>query len=549
VQIRIGWASLPTASGLGSSVRVSRAAALQAARTRDDQLEDALGATVKLRRALTDLRDVLTQRGTAARPARSSSSDGTGMDVDSRSTTLRSTEEVNTTPTSYGPVQPTWTGGSSAGVTVSGVYKGDEGTQTLTIEMSSDGDRTVGGTESIRLKMVDQDGYRVQTVSIAANAPAGTEVTYRNGITLTLGAGTVLQDDTFTLDVSTLEGTAVDPDKALGGTGVDSARLDAGQSVVAGSFEVQGVTIAVDPSDSLHDVLARITASAAGVDATFDSATESVVLTRRDASDGDLVVGGDTSGFLAAVKLDGASATLGHTADQDRVIADVAALSAVTSGSVVVNGTSVAFDVGVDTLSDVLDRIGSEAGVSAMLMGNLVTIQATDGGDLTLSDGGTGLFDALNLRTGTIKAQRGTGPGRSETVEAMKQVTTELGTLYRVAGAIEQLPSVLEGMRSAVEGLVREAAGDDDRAIVRTGVGLEFDFREDAREVVKLTSSGRALERALARNRHAVGEFFGVYERKGEGMLDRLIERLEADQKALRKETGTSTGLLLRTVA
>ena len=55
-------------------------------------------------------------------------------------------------------------------------------------------------------------------------------------------------------------------------------------------------------------MVAKITASAADVTASFDAATDSVVLTENTAGAG-LVVGNDTSGFLAATKLAGATPT------------------------------------------------------------------------------------------------------------------------------------------------------------------------------------------------------------------------------------------------
>ncbi|MEO0604287.1 MAG: hypothetical protein AAF211_22820, partial [Myxococcota bacterium] len=131
MQLRIGWATLPRASSVGTA-RVSRAAQLQRAGARDDALDNALGATSKLRGALGDLRDVLGRAGVGSRPARISSSAAVGLDTGVRSTTLSSTEEINTTPTSYGDREPTWQNGSSAGVTIGGTYNGDQGTRTLT---------------------------------------------------------------------------------------------------------------------------------------------------------------------------------------------------------------------------------------------------------------------------------------------------------------------------------------------------------------------------------------------------------------------------------
>ncbi|MEO0605128.1 MAG: hypothetical protein AAF211_27105, partial [Myxococcota bacterium] len=416
-------------------------------------------------------------------------------------------------------------------------------TRTLTIEMSSSGDRTVGGSEQIRLLMMDETEDRIEVRSINAGDP--TTVTYANGLTLTLSAGDIFKDDRITIDVSVDEGTTVDPDAALNGTGAASARLEDGHTIVAGSFDVQGVSIAVDPSDTIHDVLQRITDSAAGVDATFDAASDAVRLTRRNTLEETVVIDNDTSGLIAALKLDSATAVVGNTPDQEQVMSSVAGLASVSSGSITVNGTSVAFDVTVDTLEDVLGRIEDEADVGVSLTGASVSLTARNGQDLTLSDGGTGLLDALELQAGTVKAVRGSGPDRQETMEAMKEFVRTLDELMQAASSVELAPTVLVGLRDEVESLFREAEGGSDRAHLRTAIGLDLDFRDDAREIVSLRSNGRAMERLLARDRFAVQDFFGIDQGDGEGLLDRLLDRLKTDKQELRSMTGTSTGLMV----
>ena len=80
------------------------------------------------------------------------------------------------------------------------------------------------------------------------------------------------------------------------------------RGVVAGSFQVNGVTVNVLANDTLRSVLAKITTSSAGVTARFDAATERVTLTAKSPGQTPITVGADTSGFLSAVKLDGTAA-------------------------------------------------------------------------------------------------------------------------------------------------------------------------------------------------------------------------------------------------
>jgi hypothetical protein len=68
--------------------------------------------------------------------------------------------------------------------------------------------------------------------------------------------------------------------------------------VTAGSFEVNGVTIAVDPADSITDILDRINASGAGVTASLTTDQEVRIV---GSGGGSVVLSGDTSGLLSAV--------------------------------------------------------------------------------------------------------------------------------------------------------------------------------------------------------------------------------------------------------
>ncbi len=111
-----------------------------------------------------------------------------------------------------------------------------------------------------------------------------------------------------------VSGSRINPDAAFNGTGEESPGFEDGFSVSAGSFEINGATIEVAEDDSLSSVFAKINASDAGVSASFDAATQKVTFTANDTGNTTIDAGNDTSGFLAAVKLD-ESATF--TAGQD----------------------------------------------------------------------------------------------------------------------------------------------------------------------------------------------------------------------------------------
>lgn len=102
---------------------------------------------------------------------------------------------------------------------------------------------------------------------------------------------------------------AVDPSKNL-----NEARF-AGGAVTAGTFFVNGVEITVDPvTDSLSDVVQRITDSDAGVSASYDSATDSILLVSKSLGSRTVALTAGTSNFLAMTNLAAATQTAGNDA-------------------------------------------------------------------------------------------------------------------------------------------------------------------------------------------------------------------------------------------
>ena len=81
-----------------------------------------------------------------------------------------------------------------------------------------------------------------------------------------------------------------------------------GDSTGAGAFTINGVTINYNTStDNLNDVLSRITNSAAGVTATYDSLNNRFVLTNKTTGDTGITINDVTGNFLTATGLAGAS--------------------------------------------------------------------------------------------------------------------------------------------------------------------------------------------------------------------------------------------------
>src|SRR5690606_35672021 len=83
-----------------------------------------------------------------------------------------------------------------------------------------------------------------------------------------------------------------------------------------GSFTINGVSIDFDvDADSLSTVLARINASSAGVTASFDSASDRVVLTNKSTGDLGISLSEAAGGLLGALGLtNGTTFTAGENA-------------------------------------------------------------------------------------------------------------------------------------------------------------------------------------------------------------------------------------------
>lgn len=200
--------------------------------------------------------------------------------------------------------------------------------------------------------------------------------------------------------------------------------------ITAGTFTVNGATIAIETSDTLDDVFARINSATGGAvtarigDAATDGApyANKIIL-----SGGTLTVGsaGDTSNFLKSFKLDNAlqgtdPQNAGNSAlvstGQLGVVQRTKALDSANLAAPVgtgwvfsINGVNVDYDLTEDSLKDILDRINaSAAGVTASYdsLNDQVVLQsrATGASSIVLDDKGGSLLQALGLTTGTTTA-------------------------------------------------------------------------------------------------------------------------------------------------
>lgn len=500
-----------------------------------------------LRRDLDRLdrtRDVLTrfERSEArdAGPAAAISTAALGLTAQATATTLRSTAEVNTTPTSFTPFGPTVSGATTSLPSVGGTYDGAQGDDVLSFQFRDNA--VVGSSDRLRVRVRDGAGNVIDNLNFR-NQPVGFTRTLSNGLGLSLGAGSTVKNDTFQVSVSTTTGSAVDPSQPFDGTRNQNPNFEAGTSVGAGTFEVNGAVISVAANDSIDSVLAKITASAAGVDASFDASSEAVVLTQRTlGSAAHISVANDTSGFLAATKLAAAGEVLGQDGDPTaQPIADVPELAGVADGQLSINGVAISVTIATDSLGDVLDRINaSAAGVTATLdpQSQRVSITSDDpAASLVLSGDSSGLLSDLRIAQGTYapRAAEAERFEKTRVFEAPESLTSDLRQLRRSLNALfsgsfsaipdDELGSLRERLVDALTDSFESLSHEEVGKRFRSGLGLDFDLEPRSGKLLAIDSS--RLRRSLANDADALARLLFSEEEDGErGIVPVLSARL-----------------------
>ena len=335
-----------------------------------------------------------------------------GLDVTSpqSTSTIRSTAEMNTATTSLSAYDLAFASSTSY-AQVSGAYSGTATSLTFKITAAT----TISGSASLlSFRVTDQSNNQVATYTGMVTAGQVLDVG-STGLKVRFTAGTLGLNTTSTANVSQT-GTDVNA-AALFNAGWGSAPVfENYQTVSAGSFTINGTTIAVNANDSINSVISRINSSAAGVTASVsgdkiklstnsksNSNSNSNSKSNSDSED-NIVLGGDTSGFLAATRLSGATTTRGNVRDDQRVLSKTTQFSSVTSGSFSVNGVSISVNKDTDTLTSIMSRINSSgAGVTASFDSaqNKLILNTTGNSEdlITVSGDTTGFLTAAKLST------------------------------------------------------------------------------------------------------------------------------------------------------
>ena len=411
------------------------------------------------------------------------SGSGLGLDLRHTAAQLDSGDEINASPMSFAPFGPTWDDGSSAQITIGGEYDGTHGSGELGFEVRWAGTH---GVDDIRIRVEDPQGRRIRNVTLRDHHPLDRTYDLRNGLYLQLGPGDLINRDYTTIQVSDVVGSAVDPDKPLGGIRNDNPNFQYGMPpIVDGSFNLNGEHISVSTSDTLNDIVDRINQSSTGVTAVFNDVTERIEIVQDTLGEVPTIeLQNDTSNFLQASKLDNANLVAGIDPESIKAFDDVAAFSAVQSGNIVVNGRAIALDTANDTLTTMIDKINaSPAGVVASFDADTqqVQIEARNARSrLEIDSNGTNFFSALKLPEGYVDPEstgRGISRRRSYAIaDSFGDVFNELNYLFRDRSFLGNGANAA-AFRSPLEAAIKGVLGES----LQDFLGLGFSDSENAR--------------------------------------------------------------------
>lgn len=425
-------------------------------------------------------RDVVEQVSTVRSSASALALDTTTAEAAS---TLASTSEANTAATSYEKVFLSFATGTST-ATLSGVYTGTGGAAGATQLRFDMGNNVTLGASATTLKFKVRDQNNDVLLDYSASVRAGDVISLGAsiGLSIKFSAGTLKSTDLATSNVSKTTPTNIDANATFNNADLNlRPRFEGGAQVVAGSFQVNGVSVAVNAGDTVNTVLARISSSGAGVTASF--AGDRVTLQTAAASEQNITLSGDTSGFLAALKLTGATSTKGNVHDDVQALGQVAAFAGVAAGSFQLNGVSISVAPSTDTLQGLLGRINaSGAGVTASYGGaarEVTFTPNTAGATLNVANDTSGVLAALGISTGiqgskvnAAAAFNGTGTG-SPLFDAGVSVGTGSFTVNGVSIAVaanDSVDSVLARITASAAGVTAsyDTAADRVNLVAKT---------------------------------------------------------------------------------
>ncbi len=469
--------------------------------------------------------------------------------------TLTSAEEISTKSKTIVDRTPEWsTPGASGTPIITGEYTGLTDA-TYELRYSGSNPHTIGDPSRAGRVSFFKNGVSIGAANMPKNFAGGTfNLDLAAGLTVTFHKGDIIgARGVATVEALTNVDVVSDPDAAFDGSDNGTHNLDS--AVTAGSFEINGSTIQVEADDTIRSVIRTINSSGAGVSAAYDGSTDTVTLTHQTPGAETISVGSDTSGFLAAVKLDTATTTAGDVDEREVAMAGVAELAGISSGSFQINGVSIFLDPSTDTLSDLITRVGDSAAGATLSYsasnGKLSIRSATSGAELTVENDTTGLFSTFGVAEGTTEAKTTRGMSQHLIREMVDQVAEMVDFINQMTFVVDNESLINDGAKTArnqVRAAIQEGfstSGDT----IRTRFGLTFHVGADSTQsFIELGKNGeRALHRALEqRPTEVLPMLFGS--RNQAGLLTNTLNGLDAAQDTLTGRYG-SVGMLLNVAA
>jgi flagellar hook-associated protein 2 len=338
------------------------------------------------------------------------------------------------------------------------------------------------------LNNLQADAKKLKDPTLFTNRTAATS----DATVATASAASGATTGTFTFSISQLATAAqnngasnisqklvpdgIPADVTLGTAGFSTA-------ITAGTFTVNGAQVTVSASDSLQQVFDNIAAATNNtVTASYDATKDGIKLTSASAIS--LGSAADTSNFLQVAQLYNngsgnlaSTGALGH-AKLTATLANAGLTTAVAdggsgNGAFTLNGVTINYNSGTDSLQDVLDRInGSAAGVDAhydslnnrfvlqnKTTGNVgISLQDTTGNFLAatgLAAGGTftagqNLLYTVNGNAQVLQSQSNTINGDSSTINGLSLTALKTGDVSVTVG------SDTSGVTSALQSFVND---------------------------------------------------------------------------------------------
>jgi hypothetical protein len=424
---------------------------------------------------------------------RSSMLDGGALGLDTTTpesaSIIQSTEEANTTATSYGVLQAAFNNGQTSLGNLSGAYKGtgaaaNATSLTLTVT-SSNGTMGTLLPSSVSLQVTDQNGTNLGTFS--GLLWTGTELSLGPdiGLSIAFTSGSLRTNASTTFAVSATNGTDVDPTAIFNASNINNRpRFENGATVGAGSFRVNGTAVQVFANDSVNSVLQRINSTVAGVVASYQN--DRVVIRSSGPSEDNITLSNDTSGFFAALKLNGASAVAGNVRDDLQVFSKTSQFGSLATGSFQVNGQTISLNRSADNLQTIITKINnSGAGVTAAYdsVNDRITLESNDPSEdpIVVGNDTTGFLSVAGLSTnntvaGNLRDDRqnlADVPAFAGVINGSFRVN---GTQISLNAAIDTLETVLARINASVPGIQASYDSAHDKLIFASAENSEDDI-------------------------------------------------------------------------